>query len=269
MENKKRIIVWIVLLALTTAVLISFQGCSLFAKKYSKTETKEFKFKASNYKKLEVENPNGDITIRKSDNDSVITVKAEVTKYVTKKELEASLKGVTIDIDSTGSTLRLADIRIKENSDFHISFSMHRSTEINYIIYVPSGIDIKVDGTNGRVNLSEFNNDVKVDLTNGNVKVENVYGNVKLDLTNGTINARLDSTKSLDFQTTNGNIKLDVGEKFSGIFDVQTVNGKISRKNVNFTSTDEEKKEFKGTLGKGDAKVKLETTNGRINIEKK
>ena len=268
MENKKRIIVWVVLLALTTAVLISFQGCSLFKKKYEKTETKEYKFKSSNYQKLAVDNPNGNITIRKSDNDSIITVKAEITKYVTKKELDEPLKGINIEIDSAGNTLRLADVVIKERSDFKIQFNMHHSTEINYIVYVPSGVNIEVEGINGKVDLKDFNNEVKVDLTNGNVKVENVYGKIKLDLTNGNISAKLDSTKSLDFETTNGNIKLEVGEKFSGVFDAQTVNGKVTRKNVTFSSTDEEKKEFKGTLGKGDATVKLKTTNGKIAIEK-
>ena len=146
---------------------------------------------------------------------------------------------------------------------------MHKSTSVDYIIYVPSGIEINVDGTNGKVNLKEFNNDVKVELTNGNLNVENIYGKLKMELTNGNISAKLDSTKSLDFETTNGNIKLEVGEKFSGNFTAKTVNGKISRKNVTFESTDEEKKEFKGTLGKGDATVKLETTNGKITIEKK
>ena len=268
MDNKKRLIVWVVLLSLTAAVLISFQGCSLFKKKYAKVETKEFKLKASNYKKMEVENPNGDITIKRSDNDSIITIKAEITKYVTKKELDQPTKDVILDIDSSGSTLRIADIANKYDNSFHIQFDMHRSTSVDYIIYVPAGIEILVDGTNGKVELKEFNNDVKVDLTNGNLKVEDVYGNIKLDLTNGNISAKLDSTKSLDFQTTNGNIKLDVGEKFSGVFDIRTVNGKITRKNVNFSSTDEEKKEFKGTLGNSKATVKLETTNGRINIEK-
>ncbi len=268
MENKKRIIVWVVLLALTTAVLISFQGCSLFKKKYEKTETREYKFKSSQFQKLLVENPNGNITIRKSNDDSLITVRAEITKYVTKKELDEPLKGINIEIDSTGNTLRIADVIMKERTDFNIQFNINHSTDINYTIYVPSGINIEVDGTNGKVDMKDFNNDVKVDLTNGNLKIANVYGNIKLDMTNGNISAKLDSTKSLDFETTNGNIKLEVGEKFSGIFDVKTTNGKITRKNVTFESTDEEKKEFKGTLGKGEAKVKLQTTNGKITIDK-
>ncbi len=268
MENKKSFIVWIILLIITTAMLLPSQGCSLFRKKYAKMDTKEFKLKASNYKKMEVENPNGDITIKRSDNDSVITIKAEITKYVTKKELDQPTKDVLLDIDSSGSTLRIADITNKYDNSFHIQFNLHKSTSVDYIIYVPSGIEISVDGTNGKVNLKEFNNDVKVELTNGNLNIDNVYGKLKVDLTNGSISAKLDSTKSLDFETTNGNIKLEVGEKFSGNFTAKTVNGKISRKNVNFESTDEEKKEFKGILGKGDATVKLETTNGKITIEK-
>lgn len=268
MENKKRLIVWVVLLTLTTAVLISFQGCSVFKKKYEKTETKEYKFKSSNYQKLIVDNPNGDIKIRKSDNDSIITVKAEVTKYVTKKELEEPLKGVNIEIDSSGNTLRLADVIIKERSNFQIQFNMHHSTEINYVIYVPAGISIEVEGTNNIVDIKDFNNDVKVDMTNGDLKLNNVYGKIKVDMTNGDIFAKLDSTKSIDFETTNGNIKLEVGEKFSGVFDAKTTNGNIKRKNLNFGSIDEDKKEFNGTLGNGDATVKLQTTNGQIKINK-
>ncbi len=268
MENKKRLIVWVLLLALTSVVLISFQGCSLFKKKYEKTESREYKFKASNFQKLIVDNPNGDLKIRKSDNDSLITVKAEITKFVTKKELDEPLKGINIDIDSTGNTLRLADVLNKDRSDFHIQFNMHHSTQINYVIYVPAEISIEIEGTNNIVDMKDINNDVKVDMTNGDIKLNNVYGKINVEMTNGDISAKLDSTKSLDFETTNGNIKLEVGENFSGVFDAKTTNGHIKRRNLNFGGIDEDKKEFRGTLGNGDAKVKLQTTNGEIKINK-
>lgn len=268
MKNNKKYLVWTALIILTTFMLVVFQGCNLMKKRYPKTITKELVLNSANYQKLVVDSPNGSISIRKSENDSLITIKAEVTKNLTKKELDKPVEDVMLNIDTTGNTIVLSDEKEHSNSGFQFKFDFG-SGETNYTVYVPSGIDIEVEGTNGKVDLRDFNNDIKAELTNGSIKVKNVYGNIKLTLTNGNITAELDSTMSVDFETTNGSIKMEVGDKFSGVFDLQTRNGKIRDNNLVFTSVTERKNEFKGTLNDGDEKVKIQTTNGKITIDKK
>jgi len=268
MKNNNKYFVWIALIVIITVMLIVFQGCNLMKKRYPKTITKELVFNSADYQKLIVDNPNGTVNVRKNENDSLIIIKAEVTKNLTKKELDKPVEDVMLNIDTTGRTIFLSATNVREKSGFRIQWDFN-SGETIYTIYVPAGIEIEVECTNGKVDLRDFNNNVSADLTNGSIKVKNVYGNIKIELTNGNISAELDSTKSIDFRTTNGSIKLAVGDKFSGLFDVQTKNGKINHNDIEFTNTTERKNEFKGSLGNGDERVKLETTNGRITIDKK
>ncbi|MCE1163820.1 MAG: DUF4097 domain-containing protein [Bacteroidetes bacterium] len=247
---------------------IGFQGCTLFKKRYEKTEVKEYSISAKNFKKFSIDNPNGNVYIRKNSTDSLVHIRAEITKYVSKKELNEPLKGVLVDIDSTGDELRVRDIVNKETHEF-ISFSFRRGSSVNYEISLPEGMDLKLSSTNGKIRLEDLNNDVNADLTNGNIKLDNVYGKLTLELTNGSISAKIDSTKGINFETTNGSITLAIGDKFSGNFKTETVNGKVHKKNVNFNESDESKREFKGKLGNTDIEVKLQTVNGSINIERK
>lgn len=268
MKTKSKYLAWAVVISVTAIMLIFFQGCNFMKKRYPKTISKEYTFNASNYEKLAVENPNGDVIIRKSDNPALITVKAEVTKHLTKKELDQPLEEVMINIDSTGKTLSISDVKSKSEKGFNFKIDFG-SGETSYTIYVPEGINIDVEGTNGKVDLRDFNNDINAELTNGSIKAKNIYGNLKLTLTNGSISAELDSAKGIDFETTNGSIKLDVGTGFSGVFELESRNGKVSSKDVEFTNTSEKKNQFRGTLGNGDAVVKMQTTNGKITIGKK
>ncbi len=247
---------------------VGFQGCTLFKKRYEKTEVKEYNISAKNFKKFSVDNPNGNIYIRKNSTDSLVHIRAEITKYVSKKELNDPLKGTLIDIDSTGDELRVRDIVNKESHEF-ISFSFKRGSNVNYEISLPAGMELALSTTNGKIRLEDLNNDVNADLTNGSIKLENVYGKLTLELTNGSINAKLDSTKGVNFETTNGSITLAIGEKFRGNFKTETVNGKVHKKNVNFNESEESKREFKGRLGDSDIEVKLQTVNGSINIERR
>jgi len=271
------------LLVLFAAVSFSgLSGCSAFKKKYEKNEVREYKINTSGKTKLSVDNTNGKIRIFRSEKDSVMTVKVDISKYVTKKEMDNPIKGVDVDIDSAGSEIKISESIEKDKGVF--KFDIGKSTTVNFDIYVPAGISVKIDGTNGKLEIEGVGNDISADITNGNVKIVKAYGNLKFDLTNGNLNANVDSTKGIDFETVNGNITLNIGKDFSGVFKAKTVNGKIVRKNLNFDKSNEFvesdesvesdefidsnewKKDFKGSIGKSDARINLNTTNGKITI---
>jgi len=265
--NRNKLYLWLILVVISGFIMLSFQGCSLMKKKYEKTENKEFKLSAAGRTKLFVDNPNGNIIVRKNEGDSSIIIRAEITKYVTKKELNNPLSGIGIDIDTAGNEIKISDFVDKEHKI--INFDIGKGSKINYEILVPSNIEVRIDATNGKLEFEEIDNDIKAEITNGNVKLNGVSGNVMIETTNGNISAKVDSAKSLGFETTNGNVTLAVGDNFGGTFSVETINGKIVKKNIEFRESVDEKHEFKGTIGSGNTEVKINSTNGRVTIERK
>ncbi|CAF3782056.1 unnamed protein product [Rotaria sp. Silwood1] len=91
---------------------------------------------------------------------------------------------------------------------------------------------------------------------------------MELETTNGSIKGSIDSTKGITAETVNGSIRFNIGSKVSAKVQADVVNGSVKVEGLNFKDLTGEKykKYFKGTLGTGDAIIKLETTNGSIKL---
>ncbi|MFA5404413.1 MAG: DUF4097 family beta strand repeat-containing protein [Ignavibacteria bacterium] len=194
-------------------------------------------------------------------------IKAEATFHMTKRELNEERERIKLSADTLEDIIKINSDFVKENNIqiFNVKFG----SDIRYELIVPEGIEVSIDNTNGKTEISDISNDINVDLTNGNLKIENTTGNIKADIQNGKVKGNLDSVKSLNIRTVNGNVSLNLSDKFSGRFKMETVNGKISKKGFEFRDVYDEKKTFKGTLGTGDAEIKIESTNGKITLTKK
>lgn len=247
--------------------LVLFSGCSLFSRHYEKVEKKDISISTVNKKKVVLDNTNGDIKVTKSPSDSVLRIKAEGVFHLTKREMNENTDRIKIKIDSTGDIIKISSDF--ENVKHVFSFNFHIGSTIDYEIFVPDGLEVSVDNTNGKIELFEINNKVDVNQTNGNIKLTRTTGVISVDNTNGKISGDLDSSKGLNLKTVNGNITLNLGSTFSGKFRMETANGRITKKDFDFREVYDEKKLFRGILGSGDADIKLETTNGRISITKK
>jgi DUF4097 and DUF4098 domain-containing protein YvlB len=246
---------------------VTFSGCTLFQKRYEKTEKKEIKVNTTGRKKVVLNNTNGDIKVTKSSVDSVLIIKAEATFHLSKKELNEERERIKISVDTSESIINIKSDFVKENKlqIFNIKFG----SEINYELIVPEGLEVIIDNTNGKAEIFEVNNNVNVSITNGSVKLNHSTGKISVDITNGKVKGDLDSTKGLDIKTTNGSVSLNLSSTFSGRFHMETINGKITKKDFDFKDVDDDKKYFKGTLGNGEAEIKIETTNGKITLTKK
>ena len=88
---------------------------------------------------------------------------------------------------------------------------------------------------------------------------------------NGSIRGALGSSQwaeSLEFQSVNGSITLDLPADLSADVDAETVNGRID---VDFPLTGnvrKTKRELRGTIGGGGRPLDLETVNGSITLRK-
>lgn len=252
-------------------ILVTFAfsgtGCSLFKKKYEKTEAEEYTINTHNKTKISLDNNRGDIRIFRNTSDSMLRIKIEKIVYVKEKDLDKSIQYLRVKVDTSGSLVNINSEYSKQKRFFNLTFG--DEDRINYELHVPDEIIIVIDNTNGDLFMTDITNEVKTDITNGDVKLEKVYGNLKMDITNGKVIGDLDSTKGLNLEVTNGKVNLSLGELFSGKFKLDVKNGKIIKDEFDFTDVSEEKKSFEGKLGDKDTEIIIDVVNGRITLSKR
>lgn len=263
--NFKKLLPVIILILFVT----SLSGCSLFSRKFQKTYSKEASVNATGKQKIIFENISGNIRIYKSDDVNSIIVKAKTTVRLTKNELENEIEWVKLNLDTTGKDVVITIDVIKDSKTiFGINFNddYNRTTAD---IYVPENIMLDLSLTNGDITAKEISNDVKLNVTNGDINLEDYYGKSEINIVNGKLNCKLDSTKGMRAEIINGNANLSIGEFFTAKFAFETVNGKIKiDKELPFKEISDEKNQKAGTIGNSENEIKIDVTNGKINLKK-
>jgi hypothetical protein len=145
---------------------------------------------------------------------------------------------------------------------------------VDYTIQVPQHARLAgISSVNGRIVIDGVAGNIAASTVNGEMQIKNAARNLKLDTVNGTITADLSSLgggQSVSLDAVNGEIELSVPDDADAKFSVDTVNGSISSE---FPAL-KVKKEFpignnlKGSLGHGEANVKISAVNGTVKILK-
>jgi hypothetical protein len=149
--------------------------------------------------------------------------------------------------------------------------SRNNDVQVEFTVKVPAGVKFVARTVNGAVRVGELESDVDAETVNGGVSVAG-GGVVKAETVNGPIEAslhRADWTGTLDFETVNGSITLDLPADLSADVDAETVNGRIE---VDFPlagNVHRTKRELRGTIGGGGRGLDLETVNGSITLRRR
>lgn len=247
-------------ISLTAIFAISSFNCSL--KKYEKREVSEYKINTVGKTKITLENVSGTIKVNKGDSTTGLIVKAEKIAKVKKRDLDKPFTESSVEIDTSADIIRITSEMEKSKGFF--KFEIGGGNRINYTITLPPGLKLSVDNTNGNVELNELTNDLDISVINGNIEVERTPGQNTFDITNGKMKGSLDSSKGFSVNVVNGNVDFTLGKNFSGNFKMETINGRISHDNLDFSTVVSEKNDFKGKLGDSDAEIKIDVVNGRI-----
>ncbi|MFI6639929.1 DUF4097 family beta strand repeat-containing protein [Streptomyces sp. NPDC050504] len=93
-------------------------------------------------------------------------------------------------------------------------------------VKVPRGIAVTVDNDNGSVNASGFATPLKVRSDNGSVTVSDSSGALDLGSSNGSVTAKNVTSKSVDADSDNGEVKLSLASVPNRI-DVRSDNGSV------------------------------------------
>ena len=145
------------------------------------------------------------------------------------------------------------------------------SVELN--VLVPKGVKIGAGSVNGSVTVDGATSEVDAGTVNGEVDVSTTGGPVNAETTNGSVRARMGRVETDDrmaFTTVNGNVIVEFTGDFGGDVDLSTVNGSL---NTNFEMTVSgrlDPKHLRTHIGKpGGPRMKLETTNGNVELRKR
>lgn len=164
--------------------------------------------------RLRVENKNGTLQIRRSD-DGNLRARAEIIAYGPTEEkarLDAESREVVIE---KGNTTRIFT-RSNEPSRNH-------NGNLNLIVEVPPGLILEVENSNGEVEVENVAGQVNVRTANGSVDVQGLDGSLDVRGENGQITTR-DSSGEIKAITRNGSIRM---ENPKGNVSAETTNGEI------------------------------------------
>ncbi|UCD25527.1 MAG: DUF4097 family beta strand repeat protein [Gemmatimonadota bacterium] len=153
------------------------------------------------------------------------------------------------------------DGRTRNNTD-NIDVSVH------FTVHVPRGVDFVGRTVNGNVEVESLSGDVDVHTVNGGIEVS-TSGLAQATTVNGDIRAqmgRADWDGSLEFETVNGSITVELPAGVGADVTAATVNGGIETDFPLTVSGRFSSRRISGTIGDGGRRLWLETVNGSIRI---
>ncbi|MFS1514131.1 DUF4097 family beta strand repeat-containing protein [Chengkuizengella sp. SCS-71B] len=238
--------------------LVYFRSASENDMKFEK-EVKMINF-PENTNKLYVENLNGKISIKSSDQKDL---KIETTIYVSKMDQE---KTETIVNESKLEWVEGNTLQVFAKGKEYYRFGLKYKPKINLIIHVPESreIDIQLKMKNGSAIVTDAPvlNYLEIDTTNGDIYIKNIEGKVVADTTNGDIEVYSISNNTV-LDTTNGDI---IAKNIFGDFIVDTTNGKIEGEMIE-GKVEADSTNGSITLVEVYDEVTADTTNGRIKVK--
>lgn len=217
-------------------------------------------------------------------------VKITATKKARKKKY---LENANIEINN-GEVLEIKAITLKKNPKVGVSFQiMIPTNSVIQLVDTSNGTivlnDVKGDGrfdtSNGRIEIKNCRGDFVLDTSNGAINCENVAGRISADTSNGSIKffnvseikyadtsngsitAELDQVHNdLDFSTSNGSITVYLSSDLDATIKASTSNSSVKMEDVSMQVDSQSRTKLRGTMGSGQYKINLSTSNGGIKI---
>jgi hypothetical protein len=171
-------------------ILFLYPG-GLQAQVYS--DRKVRKFKTTEKHAVEVSNKYGKIHVIAWDKDSVkfeVDLRISANSY---QKMEKLRDNISFDFTSSKYYIVAKTVFASKGgiiSDFVDAFIPSNQVTINYMVYVPRNVSLKIENKFGDIYMDDFNGNVEIILSNGDLKANKLSGTpiVKLSSGNGTIN---------------------------------------------------------------------------------
>jgi DUF4097 and DUF4098 domain-containing protein YvlB len=259
-----------------SAAIAGLSGCTKATPFVGKRLESTDRYDVGSTERLAVDT-NGDVTVRPTDADRlrVETVKQSGSVFT-------DVSKVTVDVTRDDGTLRV-ETRGEGNGSW-----LEGSTTVDVTVDLPSGVALDTVRTvNGDVDVRRVAGDPTLETVNGQVVVRNLDGFLRAETTNGDVEARgvggvrTVSTTNGDvavdvpavrdvavIETTNGEIAAAVSPDLNAELTVTTDFGEIAVTGLSLDDSTRTEHLVDGTLGGGEGRLRIASTNGDVSVSK-
>jgi len=260
---------------------------SLFCLLSAASETIQFEENVKPGTTISVDSFNGNVEISSWDKDFV---KITATKQASKKKY---LKNADIEINN-GDFLEIKAIPLIKKSQVGVNFKIkipkdnviqlvdtsngaiklnnikgdgRFDTSNSRIEIENSKGDFVLDTSNGAIKCSDISGRISAETSNGSIKFFNVSEIRSADTSNGSITAELNQVHNdLQLSTSNGSITVYLSNDLDIKLYASTSNSSVKMDGVMMQVESQSRNKLRGSLGSGQHKVNLSTSNGGIKI---
>jgi hypothetical protein len=142
--------------------------------------------------------------------------------------------------------------------------------QVDFLVRVPDGVRFAGHTVNGNLEADGLQADVRAETVNGSVQVRTT-GFAEASSVNGNITCRLGTSElndSVEFETVNGSITIEMPDGLDADFRASTVNGSIESDFQILVTGKVSPRSVRGTIGEGGPELRLSTVNGSIRLRK-
>jgi len=254
---------------------------SVFGPKATFSEEEDETLDAEGISLIQVQTTNGRIVATGTDISQIRIQARKVVRAPREEDARAFSRHVEISADKVDSA-----IQIREK---HPVAPPGITVTADLTIQCPTGVDLKLQSTNGQVEASHTQGATDIITTNGMIRMESLTGPATTRSTNGSVHAYIHTLRErLDFQTTNGAIDAAIGsgdgpiqlattngsitlalpDDFSGMLDASTNNGVIHSE-LPVAVSHQSKRHLAGRLGtQRETPIDVQTKNGSIRLKR-
>lgn len=244
-------------------------GCVVSLDSQSAKETFDQTFPLTAGGEVVIDNVNGAVRVATWDRSEV---RIEAEKKARGGDSEAArsrLAAAVIDIDNQADRITVKTRNTKSGSGFFGWLGGHGSvTTVNYTITIPARAELTAKTVNGTVTVRDLVGRVVAETVNGGIEIQGVVGSVEAGTINGGIDVAMTAftgDRGLDLSTVNGGISLTLPAETQASLDASVTNGGIDCA-LPLARQEKSRRHLRGELGGGGPAIKLETTNGGIDI---
>jgi hypothetical protein len=215
--------------------------------------------------RFELSNTNGGITVEPSPDEQLHVRAQKIAKGATEQAAREALKQIEI-AESASPTLVRLETKIPRSSFFGGGHA-----QVAYTVQVPASVAVKVENTNGRIQLSDLAGPVEAETTNGGVRGRGLRGKVRAGTTNGGVELDLASIAEggVEVSTTNGGVNLAIPADARADLVARCTNGGIDTGGLDVETLESSRRRLDARLNGGGPRIQAETTNGGIRFTRR